>query len=273
MGAPRKPELGDLDDLSPLPETCHAIQHLGNRLSTPPGDIIVVIQEDPVLTLSILRACNTPQMGFARRLGSVQQAVVWMGYNAIKNMAVDRTRVCDKPAPDAAMQAQVHHARRVAALCRTLAQRLELPPGEFPALQSAGLLHDMGRLLMVGTAPVAHARAVARAKQHTLSLTQAEQEVFGVDHARLGGRCAARWFLPPFLERAASRHHPASRRRGQGSVEEIVAVANALAHFPHATPPLPPGVTGRFGLSLEQLAETLNITAARQDPPPQENTP
>jgi HD-like signal output (HDOD) protein len=114
------------------------------------------------------------------------------------------------------------HSLRVACTCHTLAARFaEGVPGEQFV---AGLLHDIGKLLLLQDIPVDYRELLLQA-DHGSSLVAAEQILLGFDHAEAGGRLLSEWQLPALLVEAVSSHHKTYPRVcGEG----IVAIANAL---------------------------------------------
>jgi signal transduction histidine kinase/HD-like signal output (HDOD) protein len=124
------------------------------------------------------------------------------------------------------------HSLTVALACRLLAERLDMP-GDGERAYLAGLLHDIGRLLLSDSMPKSHARAVAAAAEHNAGLAQWERKVLGVDHLAAGRRLARHWRLGALIENAAWLHHqPGEAIPGcipDAGLIRVVALANGLA--------------------------------------------
>jgi len=133
----------------------------------------------------------------------------------------------------------------------------------------AGLLHDVGKLLMCRRVPELARHALARATYEQLPLPEAEQEALGFDHAEVGGLLLAAWRLPEPLVVAARWHHAPELAPALWRDEAlIVHLANVLAHRdePPPTPPQPllaEDAWARIGVA-EETGPAL-LEAARQD--------
>jgi len=125
------------------------------------------------------------------------------------------------------------HSLAVAWATRLLAERLGMPiDGEEAYL--AGLMHDIGKLLLSDSLPKSHARAVAAAAEHNGSLAEWERKTLGVDHLVAGRRLAQRWRLGLLIENAAWLHHQPSEAIPacvpDAGIIRVVALANGLAN-------------------------------------------
>ncbi len=96
---------------------------------------------------------------------------------------------------------------------------------------TAGVLHDIGKLILAGNLPETFARASALAAERKLSAHDAEMQVFGVSHARFGACLLAAWGLPlPILEAVAWHHEPSQSSDTGFSLLAAVHAANIFAH-------------------------------------------
>ena len=159
---------------------------------------------------------------------------------------------------------------RTAVASGIAAQTLALELGVDSGLAfTAGLLHDLGRLVLVARLPAAMGQALAWARLHDQPLQMAEQEVLGIDHAEAGALVARHWQLPPALVAAIGGHHgtaPAANPDHQ-ALCDLVQAADAIVHaldLHHAederVPMLSPGVASRLDLTPARSARALAVT-------------
>lgn len=128
---------------------------------------------------------------------------------------------------------------------------------------TAGLPHDIGRLILAARHPEAHQRVEAyRAAQDCYPL-EAEREVLGFDHAQIGAALAARWRFPGEIAAAIAGHH-APADRFEAGLADLIHVADAMAHtldFPGGdddlVPALSPVAWQRLGLGWDQFERLL----------------
>jgi putative nucleotidyltransferase with HDIG domain len=123
------------------------------------------------------------------------------------------------------------HCLESAAFAQTIA-RWELKSEKMAELAfTAGMLHDIGKLLLTGNLPDDHRRAIEQSRAMRVTLDEAEQGVFGVSHAEVGGVIMGQWGLPIELVRAVGWHH-SPHLAGDTSFSILTAVhaANVLAH-------------------------------------------
>jgi putative nucleotidyltransferase with HDIG domain len=119
------------------------------------------------------------------------------------------------------------HSLAVAVVSRVLAETV----GESAAAAfTAGLLHDIGKVIMVSAQRNEYAQAVLNAGMFHRPVVVTEKEIFGFDHAEVGARLLARWNLPPNIVAAVLHHHHLA---GAGEFERLAAIvqlSNLIAH-------------------------------------------
>jgi putative nucleotidyltransferase with HDIG domain len=128
----------------------------------------------------------------------------------------------------------------------------------------AGLLHDVGRLVLATQRPADYALAMAYRAEHDCSVLQAERHQFDTDHAAVGEALIQHWRLPEELRQAIANHHTAQETDGQ-MLPLMVMAADAMAHAldlaadPNdAVPSVPLFVWQRLGQDDDTLRSVLN---------------
>lgn len=117
------------------------------------------------------------------------------------------------------------HTLGVATCARALAEHLDFSP---EMAFTGGLLHDIGKLLMLAAAPADYATAIHLHQTEEVSLMAAELSVFGYDHAAAGGQLASMWRLPYEICEAIAAHHKPDDYSSE--LGDLMHVANVLSH-------------------------------------------
>lgn len=184
---------------------------------------------DQGLTARVLRVANSSFYGLQSKVGTIHEAVVVLGFRAVRSMVLavgvnGAFRVEQCPGFD--VQAYLRHGVGVGLAARVLAplarQNAELA-------FTAGLLHDIGELVLASNFAKPYCEALAYRKRHDVSLQEAEQEILGITHAEVGGLLAETWRFPPVLREAVADHHSPARAPAE-SLANLVHVADVTAH-------------------------------------------
>jgi HD-GYP domain-containing protein (c-di-GMP phosphodiesterase class II) len=161
-----------------------------------------VIGADPALSAKLLRLANSPYYGIPSRVETISRAVTIIGVKELYSVALTVSVIHafkDIPHQLVDMASFWRHSVTCGAISRAIGE-LKRTSGQ-ETLFVAGLLHDIGRLLLYQGAPL-HARAaLARARHSGIPLFQTEKEVIGLDHAEIGGQVlssSGEVFVPPF---------------------------------------------------------------------------
>lgn len=227
------------------------------------GKIAQQIARDQGLTARVLRVANSSFYGLQRKVGNINDAVAMLGFRAVRSMVLAvgvngafRIDQC----PDFDCKSYLRHCVAVALGARALAKLT----GHNPELAfTAGILHDIGELLMACNFPAQYAEVLAYRKKHDCFLVLAERDVLGMDHGEVGGLLAEAWHFPASLQEAVSEHHaPASATAG--SLANLIHVADAIAHGLGLNPspdamvmPIDHTAWQRLGLDSEKIALVL----------------
>lgn len=189
------------------------------------------ISEDPSLTAQVLRLVNSAMYGLPRQVGTVSQAVLLLGFDTIARQVLGHARRALKAPAERAgpldFAAFWKHSVAVAAGARILARRIEYRDEE--AVFVAGLLHDIGRVLMAQYMPDELEQALDRAWRFRTSLVEAERKTIGFTHCWVGARTAMRWDLPDLVVDAVAFHHGPDLTERHNLETRIVGAADMLA--------------------------------------------
>lgn len=176
------------------------------------GHVAAVIAEDAGLTARLLKIVNSAFFSFPRRIETVTHAVTVVGTSQIRDLALATsvmTLFRDVPRDLVDMQRFWQHSLAVGVTARVMAaHRREDNVERFFV---AGLLHDLGRLLMFMRAGAQAGEAVALSESSGMPLYQAEREVFGFTHSQVGSALLDQWNFPGAFREAVAYHHKPRR--------------------------------------------------------------
>lgn len=179
-----------------------------------------VVSHDPGLAARVLALANSSQFGLARRVTELSQAITIVGTGVVQTLAIaNAAAVVDT---DGIVTDAHGHGVRVAIAARLLAPAAGVAPDDAFA---AGLLHDVGELLLLQDRPTEYAQLKATFRTHAGQL-QAEKVAFGTDHALIGAEHLLDWRVPDVIADAVADHH--DPYRGSAATTIVVAAADEL---------------------------------------------
>jgi putative nucleotidyltransferase with HDIG domain len=210
-----------------------SVRHLATLASRDAGvaEVALAVEKDPALATRVLRMVNSAAYALMRRCGSVRHAVALLGPARVVQLAqaTAALQMVQSPTPEA--ERLVAHSFTVALVGRTIAGFCGLPADE---AFTFGLLHDIGKLLLLQGAAEGYRALLADAPQEPDSVHELEREHYGFDHAALGAFVLASWDMPTSIVQTVRLHHrfdDADAIGGDVAVRvALLRVAGAMAH-------------------------------------------
>lgn len=249
-----------IQDLPTLPTVLAALRETLAEPGASEEHIAQFILKDPALSANFLKLVNAPFYGFPGRIASVQHALVLAGPNVARAIA-SSTPVC--PASEPLMVGLWEHSLGVALTSRLLAERLGIAPAD--ELMVAGLLHDLGKVILLAACPDEAEQAYKLAADRGILIAEAEKEILDIDHAEIGEYAAKTWNLPAALREPIAYHHDPVRSDNGAVRASIVHVADILVRaldFGNAGDNLVPSVRTEawdmLGLSAQDISTVVN---------------
>jgi len=215
--------------VSSLPSIYLKIESAVNNEKTSSHDIARIVSEDTALASRVLRLANSAMFNFPSRISTITQAVTIIGTRQLKDLilACSVTSVFkDMPSDLVNMESFWRHSIACAVAARVLSQLRR--DNNVESAFVAGLLHDIGRLILVRELGAEMRQCIEQAKEKSLHLDHVERETFGFDHALLGGLLLKVWKLPPQLVDATYYHHTPSKSMSYPIEASYVHIANLL---------------------------------------------
>ncbi len=224
-----------------------------------------VIERDSVLAGNVLRLVNSALYGRRGTVSSVRAAVSMLGLTKLRNyvLGLSVARIWARAAtpPDWEMERFNRHGTAVGVLADLIVQkgRFDYPEGAF----AAGLLHDLGRLMVAISLPEEHERISQAYAQSSEPLETHVQAVLDVTHAELSSLALQRWSIPQPIQRAVLYHQRGDGGQGismagQHPLSLALRAADQIAN--HRELGIHP-LDGRFGLSPVEALAALGLDA------------
>ena len=247
-----------VDGMPAFPKSVQRVLELTRDVNSTPKDLVEVIDKDPVLTVKILKVVNSAYYSLPKQITSVGHAVVYLGFNTIKNLALSIAAIGMLPKTNEAGfdgQQYLLHSLSTAAIAKQVA----IKAGDADPMDCfiAGLLHDFGKVVLALFMPREFRTALEMGQQGK-SLHLALRDVIGVDHAVVGAMLVEKWrFAPQLVETIRHQYGP---ELADSDMVACVFAANQISkklNFGFAgnllVEDFPPSVAKRLGGDLDAV--------------------
>lgn len=222
--------LGSIGDLPCTPNAHAALRGLLAEPDPALERVAHIIEQDVSLSAKVLQLSNSAFFGVARNLSTVRDAVNHLGANNIRRLVLSEGAFeCLMPSGLEAFSLEQfqRHAQMVARVAATF----PLPSHLTEAAAMAGLLHDIGELVLASRLPTAFRTALEKARQSQRPVHEVEEEQYGVSHAEVGAYLLSLWGFSALVTEAVAHHHRPHRipRCGLDAVAAVY-LADHIAH-------------------------------------------
>jgi len=251
-------------ELSSFPDIYFKIHRAINSPHSTAEYLAGIISKDPSLSAKLLRIVNSPFYGLTSRVDSITRAVALVGVNELSTLALGISAISafkDIPGELVDMRSFWTHSVAVGVLSRHLGRDFPEISGE--RLFVAGLLHDIGRLVMFRRLPAISTEAIIYAQSNLLPLVEAERDFLGFDHGLIGAALVKSWKLPQYLAHPLGGHHRedclGSPMTAMVHLADFLAIAMAFSQKGSLiAPPLSPSACKTAGLTPEKLENIIS---------------
>lgn len=191
-----------IENTSPLP---FVVNILLQKLEDPEAnisDVEDVLEKDPLLVTKILKMANSAYYGFPRTIGTVREAIIVLGLNTIRSiaLAVSIKSIMNVDVSGywfGGVRGLWEHSVLTASGARIIAKKLKFQDPE--KFFVAGLLHDIGKIILSSIAREYKVQFLKNFIFHNKSISQSEEEMIGISHNLVGNMLANYWNLPQFI--------------------------------------------------------------------------
>jgi putative nucleotidyltransferase with HDIG domain len=258
--------LSQVDHLPAAPRVAQQVLQLVSDPNFSFKALMETVRLDPGVTAHVLRMCNSPYYGLRRKVSSLQEALTYLGTNAVVDIVLTSQVVgVYKKSHDGYRLASGElwrHSMAVALMAQSLGEKRKYK--EVPTLFTAALLHDVGKLILSQYVKEEFSRIEKLVTEEGKSFVEAEREVLGVDHALLGALVARHWNFPEPIARAIAFHHAPEITTEDRLLTSLVALSNLLVTTVGVgrgavglAVPMPAGLLKELNLKSRDVAELL----------------
>lgn len=211
-----------------MSETLPAVIEACDNADTSVNDLTGLISSDQSLVAMLLKLANSAYYGYARRIETLPEAIVLLGFSTIKSLAITATTMNLLFQSDDELSEVRHeiwsHSLGVGVAARALARKRGNIHPEKAFV--TGLLHDLGMIILSVYRKDDFMRVLALATDRGITYEQAEQEVFGFGHAELGAQVADAWSFPATHCEAIRCHHQPELATMQPALAQVAHLAD-----------------------------------------------
>ncbi|MBN2211368.1 MAG: HDOD domain-containing protein [Sedimentisphaerales bacterium] len=226
---------GLTSQLESLPCLSGLYSDLMEALGTPDVTIRTVgniIRQDVAMSAKILQLVNSAFFGVQRHVGCVEQAVMLLGLELIKALVLsvrifsqfDKTKLGRFN-----QEALWRHSMTTASFAKLIAEDLQCSDKQRDYMLLAGMLHDVGQLVLATTQGEDYEAVLKRLETDAVNTYQAEQEILGATHAEVGAYLLGLWGFSDSIINAVAYHHLPQRAHEKDPVIAGVYLANLFA--------------------------------------------
>jgi len=225
----------DVAGLISLPDVCVRVKEMVESPEYSASEIGKVVSQDASLTARLLRIVNSAYYQYPSKIETVSRAVTIIGNRELRDIVFAATvaGIFEKISSDLIdIESFWRHAVYCGIVSRIIAKKSQVLHNE--RLFVAGLLHDIGRLIIAYKLPTQSREVLSCMKQESIPLHVAEEKVIGFNHAQVGAELMKTWALPQSHQLAALHHHDPQCANEYALEASIVFLANAITELAEA---------------------------------------
>lgn len=244
-----------IDRTRPIPQTALKIIRLIYSKDYNMSEIAREVREDQIIGAKVIRLSNSALNSPARKIDSIDQALVMLGEKMILQLVVSSSveLFYNRSARGYSLckGGLYHHALGTARVAENLA---EFTGAAAPDVAyTAGLLHDIGKVVLDQSMAHIHPLFYRRLYTEKTELIRAERELLGISHTDAGKRLSEAWELPENLQETIAFHHEPERAGGASQLTHLIHIADLLTSGFNAGEVIENGWVGKIRRRMDKL--------------------
>ncbi len=257
--------IGGLGSLPGPPDTYIKLEEVLNSAYSSVNDVAAVVEQDMGVTAKLLQIVNSAQFGIARQIVSPTEAVQLVGVEVVRGLVLGLQAFSvykSNPAKKAPPSDLWDHSLRIALTARRLAQSHGLSHENCEKAFLGGLLHDIGKIVIMANAPEDHNDVVTFARNYKTPMHEAETRRFGAHHGQIGAYLLALWGIQDNVVRLVEHHHSLESFPETEDFAPLVMIHAAHAIESTADNPYPLNLPFLSRKGFEGIEKQVEIAAA-----------
>ncbi len=220
-----------IHEMPAMPAVVPSLFELVKKTDLPIHDLVTAVEYDPGLTSNVLRVANSSYFGGLRTIGSLQDAIVRLGTKRLVELVVAAAAAPLVAQPvrgyDLAAGQLSEHSIAVAVGAEAMASELGQTAPSYAF--TAGMLHDIGKVVLGTFLEVDAGPILEVAFTRRLPFEEAEHQILGIHHPEVGSVLLEHWNLPVELVEAVRYHHSPESLKPSSLLVDLIHVADQLA--------------------------------------------
>lgn len=225
--------ISQLGELPAAPVILSKALKLTSDIQSNIDDISKSIAADQTLTARVIRMSNSPSYGRMQGISSLSEAIQVLGFDQVKSIIITASTAKMFQTGSHTEIARVlwEHSLATALGSRLLVKKYGGVDKEDAYL--CGLLHDIGKLVLLQSAPEIYVQIIEEVKETNLPFQKVEGKRLGFNHVQVGQVLLSKWQFPTYLISQISGHHSTKLKEIEAkvSLKRIVAIADSIAKY------------------------------------------
>lgn len=215
-----------VNNLPAMPAALHELNKVMADPNCNADRLAAVLSKDQTLALKILKMVNSPIYGFPGRISSLKHAVLLLGGNVLRGVIISTTAFeQDNPR----LSSLWYHSLACSQASSDIAKTLGFPSTDEYSV--AGLLHDVGKLVIWKQIPEAWEIISKVMEEENLDSVDAEIKVLGVSHEDVNKMLCGHWNLPHSLRIGMAYHHHPDKAPEDKKIAAVVSLADYFTYY------------------------------------------
>ena len=216
--------IDEIEDLTPIPAVANQLLAVVDTPDSSMEDIAQVIQYDPMITVNVLKKCNSAYFGLKHPVETIKDAVNMLGTDQVVELALVKSgaQVLSGSRKGYGLDNgdMWEYSVSSAVIAKQVASTLSLKNKN--TIFTAALIKDIGKVILEKYVSREFKQIKMFVKDHGFSFREAEKKVLGIDHAELGALIAKTWKFSPKMIKLIFHHHLSDEKMMED--KEIAAV-------------------------------------------------
>jgi len=256
---------GQINSLPALPATASAVLEITADPESSAHDLMNAILPDQSMCATILKIANSAFFGLPREVGTIEKAVMVLGFNEVRNIVLGKAVFNSFKEVNGNNQQSIdklwQHSFTCGLAAKIIAERIHISASE---MFIAGLIHDIGKLAMLMSFPNIYSHLLKSAETDWRANFQKENDLFFIGHDDVASRILNRWLFPEQLVYSIGYHHRPKQAEKFQLPASCIEIADIIAHLYHD--PDGPSAADRKAAMLDIHSEVFDIRQHHQLP-------